>query len=178
MRMVRWQLPAAPRPLAGRLMADFSDLVDFASDAAFAVAEDLRILAWNSGAQRVLGYAKSEVLGRYDPGHLRLSVTRLLPPAASWFHRNSMPERATMSGARHVGASFVGRMWLETQSNGQPVWRGHLRQVQSGEERHFESLAEMRTFLERLTGVPWRSTPTGTAEQVIVPKPSRTGNRE
>lgn len=41
-----------------------STLVDFASDAAFAVAKDQRIVAWNNAARRVLGYAATEVLGR------------------------------------------------------------------------------------------------------------------
>lgn len=45
-------------------MADLRELVDFASDAAFAVAVDLRILAWNQAAREVLGYAASEVIGR------------------------------------------------------------------------------------------------------------------
>lgn len=39
-------------------------LVDFASDAAFAVAKNLRIVAWNNAAQRVLGYTANQVLGR------------------------------------------------------------------------------------------------------------------
>lgn len=46
-------------------MADVSELVYFASDAAFAVGEDLRIVAWNNDARRVLGYADFDVLGRH-----------------------------------------------------------------------------------------------------------------
>ena len=41
------------------------DLVDMASDAAFAVDGGLEIVAWNLGAQRLLGYAPSEVVGRH-----------------------------------------------------------------------------------------------------------------
>ena len=49
-------------------MVDARGLVEFASDAAFAVDEDSRIVAWNSRADDLLGYAPSEVIGRrcYD----------------------------------------------------------------------------------------------------------------
>ncbi len=42
-----------------------SDLAEFASDAAFAVDVDSRIVAWNAQAQRLLGYTPSEAIGRY-----------------------------------------------------------------------------------------------------------------
>ena len=47
--------------------------------------------------------------------------------------------------------SFVARIWLERGQNGEPVWRGHIQHVQSGEERHFLKLTEMCAFMERLT---------------------------
>lgn len=47
--------------------------------------------------------------------------------------------------------SFVARIWLEQSQNGGPVWRGHIRHVQTGEERHFGRLAEMCGFMERLS---------------------------
>jgi PAS domain S-box-containing protein len=49
-------------------MVGVCDLVDFASDAAFSVDERLRVLAWNSGARKLLGYSAREVVGRgcYD----------------------------------------------------------------------------------------------------------------
>lgn len=50
-------------------------------------------------------------------------------------------------------ASFVARIWLERHENGGPVWRGNIQHVQSGESQHFSRLAEMRPFIERLTGV-------------------------
>jgi hypothetical protein len=50
-------------------------------------------------------------------------------------------------------ASFVARIWLERHQNGDPVWRGHIQHVQSGEERHFRRLTEMCAFMERLAGV-------------------------
>ncbi len=51
-----------------RRMTSVKDLVDLASDAAFAVGEDLRVLAWNQRAADLLGYAPREVVGRpcYD----------------------------------------------------------------------------------------------------------------
>ncbi len=42
-----------------------SDLVKFASDAAFAIDVDAKIVAWNAPAQRLLGYAPSEAIGRH-----------------------------------------------------------------------------------------------------------------
>ncbi len=41
------------------------DLVEFASDAAFAINADSKIVAWNAPAQRLLGYAPCEAIGRY-----------------------------------------------------------------------------------------------------------------
>jgi len=45
-------------------MVDARYLVDYASDAAFAVDDSLKIVAWNYGARRILGYTRREVLGR------------------------------------------------------------------------------------------------------------------
>ena len=49
--------------------------------------------------------------------------------------------------------SFVARIWLEHRSNGSSDWRGHIQHVQSGEERYFRKLAEIRVFIEQLTEV-------------------------
>ncbi len=40
------------------------DLAEFASDAAFAIDADARIVAWNAPAQRLLGYTPAEAIGR------------------------------------------------------------------------------------------------------------------
>ena len=45
-------------------MIDVHNMVDHASDAAFAINEELKITAWNHGAQQLLGYALSEVIDR------------------------------------------------------------------------------------------------------------------
>ena len=45
-------------------MVDTRDLVNFASDAAFAVDGDSRIVGWNEAAHDLLGYADGEVIGR------------------------------------------------------------------------------------------------------------------
>jgi PAS domain S-box-containing protein len=42
-----------------------SDLTEFASDAAFAIDVDGKIVAWNNQAQRLLGYNSAEVIGRH-----------------------------------------------------------------------------------------------------------------
>ncbi|MCH8166337.1 MAG: winged helix-turn-helix domain-containing protein [Proteobacteria bacterium] len=56
-------------------MADTRGLVHFASDPAFAIDRELRITAWNSGAQALLGHAPDEVVGChcYDVLHGMLS---------------------------------------------------------------------------------------------------------
>jgi len=41
-----------------------NDLIEFASDAAFAIDAEARIVAWNAQAQRLLGYTPSETIGR------------------------------------------------------------------------------------------------------------------
>lgn len=46
-------------------MADVRELVDLASDAAFAVNKDLRVVAWNRGAEAILGRTPGEVVGRH-----------------------------------------------------------------------------------------------------------------
>lgn len=49
--------------------------------------------------------------------------------------------------------SFVARFWLEGPDKN-PVWRGHLRQVQGDEECYFQCFSVMKAFLERVSGVP------------------------
>lgn len=53
---------------------------------------------------------------------------------------------------QHNLESFVARIWLEDRKDGEPVWRGHIRHVQNGRETYFQSLFEMREFLEQVTG--------------------------
>ncbi|MDH3741334.1 MAG: winged helix-turn-helix domain-containing protein [Hyphomicrobiales bacterium] len=45
-------------------MTRLIDLADFASDAAFTVDGDMRVTAWNSGAQELLGYSAKEAIGQ------------------------------------------------------------------------------------------------------------------
>lgn len=51
-----------------------------------------------------------------------------------------------------AAVSFVARIWLERGQNGEPIWRGHVKHVQSDEEGYFQSLGEMNQFLERISG--------------------------
>lgn len=50
--------------------------------------------------------------------------------------------------------SFVVRIWLERGGNGEPIWRGHVRHVQSEQEAYFRDLRGMNAFLERVSGEP------------------------
>lgn len=47
------------------MITQANDLVEFASDAAFAVDTESRIVAWNEQAQKLLGYTASETIGKY-----------------------------------------------------------------------------------------------------------------
>ncbi len=46
-------------------MFDGRYLVDHASDAAFAIDRDSKVVAWNYAARRLLGHTRREVLGRH-----------------------------------------------------------------------------------------------------------------
>ncbi len=54
---------------------------------------------------------------------------------------------------KNVKESFVARIWLEQDDNGDATWRGHIRHVQGEEEEYFQGLKEMREFLGRVSGV-------------------------
>ncbi len=77
-----------------------------------------------------------------------------------------------MSSHRIVG-SFVARIWLEGEAEGEPIWRGHIQHVQGTEETYFRDLSEMRAFLERVSGV---SVPADRAARGTGFEPGR-GNR-
>ena len=49
-------------------------------------------------------------------------------------------------------ASFVVTLWLERGKEGETVWRGRLRHVQSGRAYSFTNLTELQALLERLAG--------------------------
>ncbi|MDP6350847.1 MAG: PAS domain-containing protein [Alphaproteobacteria bacterium] len=46
-------------------MAGGVDLVQFASDPAFAIDEDTCVVGWNDGAENLLGYSADEAIGRH-----------------------------------------------------------------------------------------------------------------
>jgi hypothetical protein len=50
--------------------------------------------------------------------------------------------------------SFVVRIWLEGEPGNTPTWRGHVQHVQGEEERYFQSLSELKEFLELISDVP------------------------
>lgn len=52
-------------------MVDVREVIKCASDAAFAVSEDLRVIAWNEAARDLLGYSAREVVGRQCHAVLR-----------------------------------------------------------------------------------------------------------
>ena len=54
--------PRGPTPATG--MPSVSEMIEFASDAAFAIDDRHQVAAWNRGAEQLLGYAPIEVIGR------------------------------------------------------------------------------------------------------------------
>jgi len=54
---------------------------------------------------------------------------------------------------KQVSVSFVARIWLEAKTNGDPIWRGHVRHVQSNDEAHFQDLKTLNEFLAQVSGV-------------------------
>jgi hypothetical protein len=59
-----------------------------------------------------------------------------------------------MTVREHISESFVARIWLERGSDGDAVWRGHIRHVQGDRETYFLDLRKMNDFLERVSGRP------------------------
>ncbi|MCK5362155.1 MAG: hypothetical protein KAR22_04270 [Gammaproteobacteria bacterium] len=58
-----------------------------------------------------------------------------------------------MSAHRTV-ESFVARIWLEGEPDGDPIWRGRIQHVQSNQEAYFQDLTEMSAFMERVARIP------------------------
>ena len=54
---------------------------------------------------------------------------------------------------KQVSMSFVARIWLEAETNGDPIWRGHVRHVQSNDETYFQDLGTLNEFLAQVSGV-------------------------
>lgn len=50
--------------------------------------------------------------------------------------------------------SFVARIWLESSTDKDPEWRGHIQHIQGPEEIYFHDLTEMSEFLEQVSGNP------------------------
>ena len=57
------------------------------------------------------------------------------------------------NGKDRVSDSFVARIWLESGSDGDPVWRRHIQHVQGDQEAYFQDLGKMNDFLEQVSGV-------------------------
>ena len=74
----------------------------------------------------------------------------------------------------HVSESFVARIWLERGSDGDAVWRGHIRHVQGDRETYFLNLRKMNEFLERVSGRPGLRCDVGKTENEGAPTPAPT----
>jgi hypothetical protein len=54
---------------------------------------------------------------------------------------------------KQVSMSFVARIWLEAGTDENPIWRGHVRHVQSNDEAYFQDLTTLNEFLAQVSGV-------------------------
>jgi PAS domain S-box-containing protein len=91
---------------------DTVDLTDLASDAAFAVDGGLEIVAWNDAAQRLLGYAPGEVIGRHCSDVLQAVLPAGQPlciPSCEGVRcfRRCQPFASSSCIARHKDGSWV-----------------------------------------------------------------------
>ena len=57
-------------------------------------------------------------------------------------------------GKKQSSVSFIARLWLEGGTNGDPLWRGHIRHVQGEEEAYFQDLEKMSEFMEQVSNFP------------------------
>ena len=93
-------------------MIEARDLVNFASDAAFAIDRDRQIVAWNSRAQELLGYTPGEVIGHHCTDALQAVLSGGEPlcvpgcEAVQCF-RHSNPFAANSIRARHKNGEWV-----------------------------------------------------------------------
>lgn len=93
-------------------MIDTVDLADLASDAAFAVDGGLEIVAWNDAAQRLLGYAPGEVIGRHCSDVLQAVLPGGQPlcvPSCEGVRcfRRHQPFAASSCRARHKDGGWI-----------------------------------------------------------------------
>lgn len=91
---------------------DAVDLVDLASDAAFAIDGGLEIVSWNDAAQRLLGYTPEEVIGHHCSDVLQAVLgggEPLCVPSCDGLQcfRRHRPFAAPSCLARHKDGSWV-----------------------------------------------------------------------
>ncbi len=72
---------------------------------------------------------------------------------------------------KQVLESFVARIWLERGTNGEPLWRGHVRHVQGNQETFFQDLETMTEFLELVSGFSGLRASSEPAENAGAAKP-------
>jgi PAS domain S-box-containing protein len=116
--------------------ARFSGMISIAADAIISIDEDQRITLFNDGAERIFGYARSEVLGtpldvlipeRFRAGH-RTHVARF---ATGPVGARQVGERlATITGRRKSGEEFPAEAAIsKLELDGNPVYTVVLRDV-------------------------------------------------
>ncbi len=84
-------------------------------------------------------------------------VTRLSPALVNESCKRDFVDLGKTSemDGKQPQESFIARIWLERGSNGDSLWRGHVRHVQGEEETYFQDLTAMSDFLEMVSGISW-----------------------
>jgi PAS domain S-box-containing protein len=136
----------------------FSGLLAIAADAVIAVDEEQRIIFFNQGAERIFGWAASEVGGQY------LEV--LLPARFRAAHRGHvrgfgaahgqarlMGERQQISGLRKSGVEFPAEAAIERiEVNGRNVYAAVLRDI-SARQRVEDALHQAIQARDDMLGI-------------------------
>ena len=57
-------------------------------------------------------------------------------------------------GKTQTSDSFVARLWLESGTNGDQMWRGHIRHVKGDVEAYFQDMERMSDVMELFSNIP------------------------
>jgi len=111
-------------------MLEACDLVDFASDAAFAIDHSMEIIAWNNGAQQLLGYTPGEVIGRHCSQVLQAVLASGEPLCVPGCQAVQCFRRIQPFAAPSVRALHKDGEWIEI-SIASVVTSGKVRSIQA-----------------------------------------------
>ncbi len=155
--------------------ARFSGIISIAADAIISVDEDQVITIFNTGAEKIFGYAKAEVIGRdlgmLVPARLRETHRRRLTAflASGGAPSRQMGERqATIFGIRKNGDEFPAEAAIsKLEIGGKPILTVALRDITERKRTELEQmiLAEAGTVLA--SSLNYRQTLKSIAQMIV-----------